>query len=344
MDDEVKVSVIVCTRNRVSYLQQCFSSIAAQKCSMPFEVVVIDNGSTDETQTVIRQWCEKDPRFRSAREDRLGLSQAKNAGVQLARGRLLVFTDDDVIVETNWIETYCDFFSRKRDDLVVAGGLIVPIPHDLGDWPSWFVEPALADLALLDYQAERMLTKMEWVWGGNMAIPAYMFDQFGLWDVTVGRRGDERGTFEDTEFQDRVRNAGGTVWFCPGAILHHRVDRQTITPRRVLSTAYARGRNESLRKSLLTWGNIDAAPKQNLIKCLTNLAASFILWTLWTIAFRLVGSRNCFRRAHHTAWSCGRWLGNLDAGRGSTPSYQTIARVIFLMRGLVLRLASDTPK
>jgi hypothetical protein len=137
---------------------------------------------------------------------------------------------------------------------------------------------------------------------------------------------------------------GGAVWFCPGAVIRHRVDRHTITPRLILSTAYARGRNESLRKSLLSWDNINAAPKQNLIKCLTNLAASFILWTLWTIAFRFVRSGKRFSRAHHTAWSCGQWLGNLDAGRGSTRSYQTIARLIFLMRGLVLRLASDTPQ
>jgi len=341
METKSGVSVIIATRNRANYLEQCLSSIAAQKCNSPFEIVVIDNCSTDNTPAIIRRWCDKDRRFRTAREDRLGLSQAKNAGVQLAKGELLLFTDDDVIVDVNWIETYCDFFSRKSQDMVVAGGPIIPIPRDLGNWPSWFAEPALADVGLLDYRAERVLTKWEWIWGANMAIPAGLFDQMGLWDVTVGRRGDARGTFEDTEFQDRLRNGGGSVWFCPSAVIHHRVDRHTISPRQILSTAYARGRNDVFLKNIPLWHDVTRIPKRNAVECLVNLVGNMFRWGLWVILFRLLRWKICFERAREAAFASGRSLDILRAGRNSLRLFQAAARIAFPARSILLRLTPD---
>ena len=344
MDTQVTVSVIVCTRNRAHYLSDCLRSLAAQKCDSPFEVVVIDNGSTDETPAVIRQWCEQDPRFRSAREDRPGLSRAKNAGVRAARGGLLVFTDDDVVIEPHWLATYCEFFARHSAESILAGGPIIPVPDDLADWPAWFDQPALCELGLLDYQAERPLEEGEYLWGANMAIPRTVFTAFGPWDETVGRKGDERGTFEDVEYQERVKELGGAVWFCPAAFVRHRVDRRTITPRRVVSTAFARGRNAFWQENLRTWGTADAVPRRSLTKCLSALAGCLSLWGLWTIAFRLWSGRNLFERMRHAAWSYGWWLGSLDAGRRALPSYGVILRGVWLMRELVLRLAPEASR
>ena len=103
---------------------------------------------------------------------------------------------------------------------------------------------------------QRRLKPSEYVWGANMAVPKRLFEQCGVWDETVGRKGEERGTFEDTEFQDRVRAARGTVWFCPAAVVHHRVPRQAITPRRISSTAFMRGRNDVWRKNIPIWREV----------------------------------------------------------------------------------------
>jgi glycosyltransferase involved in cell wall biosynthesis len=344
MDVGVSVSIIVCTHNRAHYLHQCLSSLAAQNCRHPFEVVVIDNGSTDATPLVLREWCEKDSRFRSAREDRLGLSRAKNTGIGMARGGLLVFTDDDVVVAPNWIETYCDFFARHAEAMVLAGGPIVPVPDDLGNWPDWFGERALPDVGLLNYHSERPLGQWEYLWGANMAIPRLMFAQFGPWDETVGRRGNERGTFEDVEYQERIKASGGRAWFCPGAVVYHRVDRRTITPRQVVTTAFTRGRNEFWQESLRKWGEADAVPKCQLSTCLTALAGNLSLWLFWTIAFRLASHQSLFEQLHRTGWTCGWWLGSLDAGRGSMRSYWVMVRGVFLVRRLALWLAPDASR
>src|SRR5262245_12932000 len=98
MESQVIASVIVATRNRAHYLRDCLQSLSAQSCDRLFEIIVIDNGSTDETPQLLEQWCRVDSRCRTFRETRVGLSVAKNAGARLAKGRLLLFTDDDVLV------------------------------------------------------------------------------------------------------------------------------------------------------------------------------------------------------------------------------------------------------
>jgi glucosyl-dolichyl phosphate glucuronosyltransferase len=334
----VEVSVIVSTLNRARYLDDCMDSLASQEGEASYEVIVIDNGSTDETPEVLERWCRRDPRFRTAREPRLGLSQGKNAGAARAAGDLLLFTDDDAIADPLWIRSYREFFRRAGDGFGLAGGPIVPVLHDLAELPTWLRPEALEDLGMLMYSGERRLIEPDYVWGANMAIPRSVFEKLGSWDETSGRRGDERGTFEDTEYQDRLRRAGGTVWFCPQAVVRHRVDRSLVTPRRVAETAFARGRNAVWAEGLSAWGDIGSIPRRNLAAGLAALGANVARWTAWALAFRLSGSQAAFERGRRAAWSTGRSLDRLRPGR-STARYRTIARGTFRLRELPLRLA-----
>ena len=349
MSSEVAVSVIMSTRNRVHYLPDALKSLAAQDCDAPFEVIVIDNASTDNTATLLEAWCRLDTRFRTAREPRLGLSRGKNAGIRMARAPLLLFTDDDMRVEPHWVASYLNLFARRQDALILSGGPIVPMPHDLGKWPEWFDEPALADAGLLHHREERVLRQCEYVFGGNMAVPRRLFDQFGLWDETAGLQGDEEMSlddsecFEDTEFQNRIRKAGGSVWFCPAAVVHHRVDRQIITPRQISSTAFSRGRNDIWIHGLPIWHEVRLVPRRNALGCLLALAGSLFRWGLWVIMFRLSERRGFFERARRAAFASGRSLDSLRAGRSSMRLFLGAGRIAFLARKLLLRLTPDVP-
>lgn len=343
MTSEVDASVVISTRNRAAYLPACLAALAGQTTQATYEVVIIDNGSTDSTGAVLEEWCGRDPRFRSAREDRVGLSQGKNAGIRVARGRLLLFTDDDTIPVSTWIEAYRAFFGRHAEGHAIAGGPVEPVPDDLGDWPRWFTVSALPDLAMLDHQVERPLGKAEYVWGGNMAVPAALFRAVGAWDETVGRRADERGTYEDAEFEDRLRLSGGAVWFCPAAMVRHRVDRRTITPRRVASTAFDRGRNEFWAQAIPRYGDEAAVPRRLLAPAVLRLAGHLIAWSLWGAMFRLTWSPAAFERTRHAAWSSGWRLDTMRAGRASRPSYHRIGRLAFAIRRQCLRLIPNRP-
>jgi glycosyltransferase involved in cell wall biosynthesis len=341
MTSEVMVSVVISTRNRARYLPDVLRSLADQECEVSYEVVVIDNGSTDDTMTVLAAWSNDDPRFRAAHEPRLGLSYGKNAGIRLARAPLLLFTDDDTMADPHWIQSYFDFFTRRGQELMVSGGRIVPIPDDLGAWPGWFDEPALADLAALDHCEERSLKSPEYVWGANMAVPKSLFDRFGLWDETVGRRGDERGTFEDTEFQDRIRHAGGAVWFCPAAVVRHRVPRHAITPRQISSTAFTRGRNHFWMQQIPVWHDVGLIPRRSAVKVLGLLAVSLCRWSLWLIVFRVLPSRRSFEGVRRAAFASGDILDSLRAGRGWSRLNVAVTHFVFRVRGLLLRLSPD---
>ena len=341
MSRPVAASVIVSTRNRAHYLPDLLRSLAAQQCVAEFEVVVIDNGSTDSTSAILQEWCRNDSRFRAGLEPHLGLSCGKNAGIRLARAPLLLFTDDDVITEPGWLEAYLQLFARRPEEVMLAGGPQIPIPHDLGPWPQWFDQPSLADIALLHYGQPRALNRYEYVWGANMAVPRRLFDRFGLWNESIGRKGDARGTFEDTEFQDRVRAGGGTVWFCADAIVHHRVPRETITPRRISSTAFARGRNEVWIKNVPVWGEVQRIPKRNLLIGLLLLAVAMLRWSCWATAFRLFGRRKLFERARQAAFSTGHSLDSLRTGRDSVRLYLAVGRLAFGVRGVLLHLSPD---
>lgn len=339
MGGDPAVTVIVPTRNRSSHLHDCLASLARQRSRLPFEVLVVDNGSSDDTPSVVDRWI-RDPRFRGAREDRPGLSRAKNAGVAQARGRILLFTDDDAFVEEGWIDSYLDLFTTIGTEMVMAGGPVVPTPDDLGAWPGWFDEAGLPDLGLLDHGAERPLRGFEYVWGGNMAIPASLFDRLGPWDETIGRRAQERGTFEDTEYQDRVRAEGGTVWFCAGATVRHRLARREINPRRVLVTAFARGRNEYARDRL--YGSEDGG-RTGVGRARAALWMELSRWLWWAAGFRTSGSKAALERARRAAWASGWSLDRLRAGRESARVSRLLGRAAFMVRGLALRLTPRHP-
>jgi GT2 family glycosyltransferase len=329
------------TRNRAAFLPDVLRTLAAQQCGCPFEVVVIDNASTDDTAAVVESWCRTDRRFRYGFEPRLGLSCGKNAGIRMARAPLLLFTDDDVMVEPQWIQSYVDLFESVPAGAAIAGGPILPIPDDLDGWPEWFNEAAKVDLAYLNHHDQRALHDWEWLWGANMAVPRRLFDRFGGWDESIGRNGTVRGTFEDTEFQERVKRAGVSVWFCPAAVVHHRVPRRQITARRISSSAFARGRHQVWQSYVPVSRDVALAPRQNLAVWLGALSWNLARWAYWTLVFRGTGLANSYERARHAAFVSGQSLGRLHLGRKSAGVTLAISQIAFKVRGLVLRLSPD---
>lgn len=332
------ISVIVSTRNRAPYLDACLESLAVQKCAIPFEIVVVDNASTDGTAALLARRVELDPRFRAIREDRVGLSYGKNAGVAAAQGDILVFTDDDVTVDPGWIDSYRDVFSGGPH--LLAGGPVIPIRHDLQAWPSWVVGDALDDIGRLDYRIDRLLEPGEYVWGANMAVSTRVFSEHGGWDVRLGRRGTERGTFEDTEFQDRVRDAGVPIRFLCAPAVRHRIDAARVTPRSVLATAFSRGRNgyHHERLGLRVWaGRLSLTSRRAAFIALIRYGSS---WFGWSVISRVRLDKRVFARAHRSAWGAGWALERWRDGHEARSADRMLLRFVRLARFLVDRVAA----
>lgn len=300
------VSVIIPTRNRAHLLKDCLAAILSQTPSVPFEVVVADNASDDETPRMLRDWSANESRLRPIREDELGRSAALVAGMRTARGSILVFTDDDVLVSPDWIESYAVFFERHPGP-VLAGGPILPAPLD-GRWPDWFSTVAAAALGGVTHDAERFLDPTEWVWGANMAARSELFERFGGWGRDLGVRDQSRPSamepdrYEDTEMQQRVRALGGEVWFCPDASLSHR--SAVPGPRDCLARGFANGRN-SYRRPPAPGVPTDRRRGARSLRTALALAGTLVRLMAWCAVLRVRTTRRPFERAWLAAWRSG---------------------------------------
>jgi glycosyltransferase involved in cell wall biosynthesis len=350
-----EATVVLCTRNRAAILPKALETLARQVTDRSFEVIVIDNASDDGTADVIADWCRRDGRFRMFHEPRVGLSRAKNTGIEAARGNVVLFTDDDVLVDPNWVEAHLGLLSG-RDELLITGGPIHPIPHDLRAWPDWLGAGSLVDLPMLDHgPPPRPLGRWDQVWGANMAVPRGVFDRIGRWNEELGRSGDRRGTWEDLEFADRVRNAGGQVWFCPGALVYHRVSAARARPRQMLRLAFRRGLDDYVKR---VWASDEPGgarlTRLEQATALLALAWHLLTWMLSSLVFRVLRRRRLFDAARDAAWCAGTRMMELTLRRTpgadipveppnlfdhARPVARVIMQACFFVRRVATRLA-----
>lgn len=213
-ESSVSLSVIICTRNRAQRLHKTLESLLAQEPPpRGLEIVVVDNGSTDETSDVIRSFAARGL-VRSAFESAPGLGRARNRGVSVARGRFLAFTDDDVIVHKDWAARIVSAFEENLAISAVFGYTYadadVPVLYSLRTRPN-----------------ACYLEGKEAVWesspGNNMAYRAGVPDQIGSFDVSLGR-GARFATGEDAEFQYRFFKAGLKAYYDPAIRIKHQPD------------------------------------------------------------------------------------------------------------------------
>ena len=239
------ITVIVCTYNRHETLVKTLESIAALKIpeSMAWEVLVVDNNSTDKTREAIESFCCKDPaRFTYLFEQQQGLSHARNTAIRAARGDILAFTDDDAIVEPDWL---INLTSALYDgEWVGAGGRIIPVwPRALPSWLSTNDPFTMGAFVAFDLgtQAGRLTHPP---YGANMAFRRHVFEKYGDFRVDLGRTGTNLQGREDIEFANRLLANGERLRYEPGAVVHHPVPEWRMERRYVLRWSYWYGRSE----------------------------------------------------------------------------------------------------
>jgi glucosyl-dolichyl phosphate glucuronosyltransferase len=330
------VTVVVATRNRAALLPHCLASLLEQETTSRFEVVVVDNGSDDDTAEVIRAWAERDARIRGVLEPMVGLSRAKNAGIEDARGELVLFTDDDVILDSAWIEAYVSFFARRRPEpRTLAGGPVLPLPHDLSVWPTWLDDAAKPDLpGLFHGTEERALGRFDYIWGANMAARAELFAELGGFDEGLGRSDELRGTFEDVELNERVAEAGGECHYLPAAVVHHRVDVGATRPRMIVRKAFNRGANDFLRAARGSYYAPSARVPSGRALSAGVLALRLPIWLAGALLFRLTRRRGAFELARRSAWAAG-WCLAVSVNEGRTGA-GALKRLALVARAIAL--------
>jgi len=247
------ITVVVCTYNRSNSLPATLDSIAAQLMpqSVAWEAIVVDNNSTDGTRALSESYCRRYPGvFRYVFEQQQGLSRARNAGIRAAAGEIVVFTDDDIIAETTWLDRLTE---PLRDRTWSGGGGRVVPPQDL-KLPDWLTVGGDRDLvgALLpifdlgDQSGEMKRPP----YGANMAFRKNMFEKHGTFRVDLGHCGGKLLSGEDTDFGNRLISAGERLHYEPTAVVHHPVPEDRLSKKYFRNWWFDYGRTRIIERGM----------------------------------------------------------------------------------------------
>ncbi|HEX3741130.1 MAG TPA: glycosyltransferase [Terriglobales bacterium] len=238
----MQFSVVIPTYNRAAELKQTLASLAQIDRPGSWEVLVVDNNSTDTTPQVVAESRVKFPTaLRYLFEPQVGRSAALNAGIKAAAGEIIANTDDDVRFEPDWLQQAKLALGREQCDFV--GGKVLPIWS--GPKPTWLSEKGgrhWAVIALLDYGVEPVEFGQRYApLGVNLAFKREAFDRAGLWDPNLGRKVGTLLGQEVREWMLRARAAGLRGMYAPGMVVHHVIPADRLHKRYFRKWSYWHG-------------------------------------------------------------------------------------------------------
>jgi glucosyl-dolichyl phosphate glucuronosyltransferase len=235
----------MCTHNRARSLAPAIESVAKQTLpqSVGWEMLVVDNNSSDETRKVVEDLQQLYPdRIRYLFESQQGISHARNSGIRNARGEVLAFIDDDETAGVDWLQNLtAELFNAGWAG---AGGRILPLWNCAR--PNWLSDQShftLSPLALFDRGMEAG-DLSESPFGANMAFRKEVFDVCGGFRTDLGRIGTGMLSGEDSEFGRRVIAAGRRLRYEPTAVTHHPVEKDRVRQEYFLQWWFNKGRSD----------------------------------------------------------------------------------------------------
>jgi GT2 family glycosyltransferase len=254
------LSVIVATRDRPEDIARCMDALARQTLGGGLEIVVVDDGSTCDIETIVRSHASPDITVRYVRQQGSGAAKARDHGTTVAHADLLGYLDDDAVPEPAWAEAVVRAF-RDWDCDALAGRIRLRLTSPAPDWlhgRDW--------LALSEFE---MGTKPLWLYGrelpysANCAVSRAYFERVGGFSAaTVSRMDHTLSTAEDTWFFGQVRSLGGSIAYAPQACVEHVVSPQRLTMEWFVQRATAQGASTAL---LRLGGDMSRARESSLL-------------------------------------------------------------------------------
>lgn len=231
--NEPLVSVVMCTYNRADLLEKAIASLVDQRVDFDYDILIVDNSSTDHTQDVIQAAVASSPiPIRSVIEAKPGISAARNRSLREARGEWIASIDDDEVADPNWLQQL--FATAEAHDARCVGGRVnLQLPSETINHLSPVCRDLLGESTL--GEGEQPYTRRITPSTCNVLIHRSVFQEVGGFDE------DEKEGGEDTDLFRRIRQAGIVAWHTPRAILRHHVPDYRLSQKYLLWSAERNG-------------------------------------------------------------------------------------------------------
>jgi len=246
----MQISAIICTHNRDNYLGAAIDSLLGQDFAGEFEVIVVDNGSSDRTREVTEKRTS-DPRLKYIFEPTIGLSVARNTGAKEAKSEILAYLDDDAVASPGWLQVLYDAYQQNLQ-LAIAGGKVTLLWPPNVEPPKWLSTGLAGNLGAYDlgdsvvYIDKPGLTPR----GLNYSIRRQFLSDIGGFDPQLGRVGKNLLSNEELQMTELALKKGWQVAYLPAALVAHNVAPERINRSWFLNRGWWQGISECYREQL----------------------------------------------------------------------------------------------
>jgi glucosyl-dolichyl phosphate glucuronosyltransferase len=240
------ITVIIPTKNRCELIRELLNSLENLRGLTRIQpnIIVGDNASADSTPKIVEMRKTSFPtELILLNVASPGKSAVLNQAIRRSTGEVLAFLDDDVVVDSFWLEEIENFFKSNPAHCVGQG----KIRTGLGDSPDPEVRRLLQryrTIPQLEFSSD--IGDLHSLNGANIAIRRTVFDRVGYFDERLGPGAS--GTSEDVELAQRIRKAGMKIAYMPRALVYHRVDRERLTEKYFKQTHWRQGASRFLMK------------------------------------------------------------------------------------------------
>jgi glycosyltransferase involved in cell wall biosynthesis len=245
-----QISAIICTHNRSSYLGAAIDSLLSQEFAGEYEVIVVDNASTDNTKQVVAARLDH-PRLHYVYEPVTGLSVARNTGAKQAQAAILAYLDDDAVASPQWLSTlYAAYAANQK--LAIAGGRVTLLWANDSQRPRWLSTGLSSNLGAYDLGKKTVLIDCPGLTprGLNYSIRRSFLEQVGGFDVNLGRVGKNLLSNEELHMTELALERGWQVAYLPDALVAHNVAPERLNRAWFLSRGWWQGISECYREQL----------------------------------------------------------------------------------------------
>jgi len=248
MEYPYKVSAVLCSYNRARFIVKAVDSIFNQNFDRSlYEVIVVDNNSTDNTIELLKEYKQQHPdyNFRWVIEENQGVAFTRTRCAKEAKGEIVAYLDDDSIAQPGWLQNIVNFFDENPDVWSIGGKIT---PYYLTEIPEWYSKYFFGLVGEFNLgNKTKRLTGQKYPCGANMSFRKKVFEEIGYFNHELGRRGKGLLATEEKDIYMRILNYGKKVFYLPHVEVLHAVENNKFDKDYVRRHSRGIGGGERLR-------------------------------------------------------------------------------------------------